>query len=521
MSESPRGGHSNRSPIDARRVWLGVAALVVIAAISRLPQVLSPNLLVDGDEAILGLMAKHLAEGRELPVFFYGQHYGFSTIEAAAGAAGFLLFGGGPIPLKLAMLALWTTGVVFLFLALARIVGANRGFWIAAVFLLMPAWAVWSMKARGGYLTAFTASAVLLWLLARDGDRQPIARWLAAGALTGIVYMAQPLWLPGLLTILLVELVRVRRAGPLAAFLAVAAATVVLGRTSGGPALGNPNLLGSLPDVGRQIYLNMTGAYYLWWAVDPPGRVTPVVAWIWCTALPIAGLLQIYRLASRRPCRWSHVFFVALCATLAAEWLMLRVRDARYLLPVSGLLVMLAGVEVSDLIDRGIVPKRAAAGLTAAMLALGAFSLREFSAFTYLWTNPPHSRSEAWRLQQVVNYLRSENISHVFSMNGLLEPQLIFYSGERILARGAAPGDRYPVYVHAVDEALARGERVGIVGYTDDSGAPGCWDVPICSGDLARLVRNPEAIYTVDGKYFVYAGADRALLERLKFRFWE
>jgi hypothetical protein len=105
-------------------------------------------------------------------------------------------------------------------------------------------------------------------------------------------------------------------------------------------------------------------------------------------------------------------------------------------------------------------------------------------------------------------------------MNGLLEPQLIFYSGERILARGASPSDRYPVYVHAVDEALARGERVGIVGYTDESGAPGCWDVPICSGDLAHLVPNPEAIFTVDGKYFVYAGADKALLERLKFRFW-
>ena len=26
------------------------------------------------DEGVVGLMAKHIAEGRELPVFFYGQH---------------------------------------------------------------------------------------------------------------------------------------------------------------------------------------------------------------------------------------------------------------------------------------------------------------------------------------------------------------------------------------------------------------------------------------------------------------
>ena len=52
--------------------WRYAAILVVVAGVSRLPQLTSPHLLLDGDEAILGLMAKHLAEGREIPIFLYG-----------------------------------------------------------------------------------------------------------------------------------------------------------------------------------------------------------------------------------------------------------------------------------------------------------------------------------------------------------------------------------------------------------------------------------------------------------------
>src|SRR5580704_17943280 len=176
---------SQSRSLDRRRLWAYLVALAAISLVSRLPQLLSPNLLLDGDECTLGLMAKHLAQGREFPIFFYGQHYGFSSVEAAAGAVGFVIFGTGALTLKLSMLALWTIGVLFLFLAQSRLLGASRSFWITTVFLLNPAWAVWSMKARGGYLTSFTATAALLWLLVQDRERQTqdrerqmIVRWL-------------------------------------------------------------------------------------------------------------------------------------------------------------------------------------------------------------------------------------------------------------------------------------------------------------------------------------------------------
>jgi hypothetical protein len=511
-------------------------ALAAISVVSRLPQLRSPNLLVDGDEAVLGLMAKHVAQGKELPIFFYGQHYGLSSVEAAAGAAAFVIFGTGALPLKLAMLALWTLGVLFLFLAQSKLLGASRSFWITAVLLLNPAWAVWSMKARGGYITAFTATAALLWLLVQDRERQTqdrerqmIVRWLVAGALTSVIYLAQPLWLPGVLPILGVILVSRRRLSSAAAYLFVTAAAILVvklaagtgAETWGGPALGNPDLVGSLSRVAQQIYVNLTGSYYLQWAIDPPGPVTKALAVVWCGMLPAAVLMQLYRLLTRRYCLCSHLLFVSVCSTLLAEWVLLGVRDPRYLLPLSGLLVPLAGVELVDLIDRRILSKWTAWLLTSAMLLLGAASMREFSEFNYLWKNPPNHWTEARRLQQVINYLKLRDVRRVFSMNGLLDSQLVFYSDEQLLSRWADPVGRYPAYVREVDRALADGETVALVGYTNTSGAPGCWDVPICTGGIEDKIANPASIFTVDGKYFVYAGADKELLKTLGFRFWD
>lgn len=504
------------------RKWLYVGVLVVASFVSRIPQLLSPNLLVDGDECVVGLMAKHVAQGKELPTFFYGQHYGFSSVEAIVGAVGFLVLGVGPVPLKLAMLALWTTGVVFLFLAVSRLLGTGRAFWIAIVLLLTPAWAVWSMKARGGYLTAFTATAILLWLLVRERESLSLFRWLLAGVLTTLIYLAQPLWLPGLLPILAIVLISHprshRKLYATAAYLTTTLTTVAMVRTWGGAPLGNRDLLGSVPRVARQIYVSLTGSYYLWWAIDPPGPATKTLAFVWCALFVAAVGAQVYRLLTHRWLALSHVLFLSILSTIVAGWLLLPGRDARYLLPLSALLVLLVGVEIVDFVDRRILPERIAVGFALTMLALGSVSMHEFRRFTYLWNNGPSAMSEARRLRQVINALETRDARRAFSMNGLLEWQLMFYSNEDVMVRSFRRTDRYPLYVSEVEQALLKGEPLAIVGYTNTSGAPGCQDVPVCTGDIEHLVANPESIFTVDDKYFVYVGARRDVLERLHFR---
>ena len=231
--------------------------------------------------------------------------------------------------------------------------------------------------------------------------------------------------------------------------------------------------------------------------------------------------MQLYRLFSKRYCLPSHLLFASVCSTLVAAWVLLGVRDGRYLLPLSGLLVPLVGVELVDLVDQRLLSRRAVVFLTGVMLLLGSLSMREFSEFNYLWKNPPHRWTEARRLQQVINYLKVKDVKRAFSMNGLLDSQIVFYSDEQVLARWTYPVTRHPAYSTEVDRALANGETTALVGYTNVSGAPGCWDVPICTGGIENMVANPESIFTVDDKYFVYVGADRELLKKLGFRFWD
>jgi hypothetical protein len=519
--------------IGRQRTWVYLVALGVISAVSRLPQLLSPNLFLDGDECTLGLMAKHVAQGKELPIFFYGQHHGLSTVEAVAGAISFITVGVGAVPLKVAMLVLWTLGVLFLFLAQSTLLGPRKSFWISSVLLLNPAWAVWSMKARGGYITAFTATAALLWLLGHDRERRSrngerhsqdkashaVVRWLVAGALTTIIFLAQPLWLPGVLPIAAAALISRRRVSCALGYAGMMAAGFLLVRQSGGPPVGNPDPVGSLPGLAQQIYVNLTGSYYLFWPIDPPGPVTKVLAVAWCGLLAATVLMQLYRLLTRRYCWSSHLLFLSVSSTLIAEWLLLRPRDPRYLLPMSAPLVLLAGIEIVDLVDRRLLSKRIAVGFTLTALLLGSVSIHEFRAFNFLWPNAPNGLSEARRMRQVLSYLKVRDVGHVFSMNGLLEWQLMFYSNEQVLARFPYENDRYLPYVVEVNRALENGKPIAVVGYTNASGAPGCWDVPICTGGIENIVPNPESTFTVDGKYFIYAGADRELLEKLQFRF--
>jgi hypothetical protein len=509
------------NPSSAERTvppWAYISALAAIGLVSRLPQLFSRDLLLDGDECILGLMAKHLAEGREFPIFFYGQRYGLAIVEAPLAAVNFLILGVGAVPLKLAMLALWLTGTMFYFLAFSLPLGRTRSFWITLVFVLMPAWGVSSMKAWSGYLTAFALTGVLLYIMMRSQAFRPL-RYMSGGFLTFLIYLSQPSWLPGLAPIVLFFLWSPRRLSAWLAYgsgIAASAGVMALIQTwwlAGSteswtrPAAGNPELVRSIPRVVGQVYVNLTGSYFLRSPVDP-GPITTTVASLWLVVLVAAAVIQLYRIATRNYVLWSHLLFAAIATTLLANWILLEARDIRYLLSINVLIVFLAGVETFDFADRRRVSLQRSIPAVVFVLALEALAMAEFTHFSYMWwTNSVNTPSEAHTLERVINTMRSKGATCAFSMNALLQWQIMFYSRESVISRWMADVDRYPPYISQVDRALANGERVAIVGYVG------------YTGGLEDLVRNRQAITEIDKKYFVYVGADRQLLERARFRF--
>jgi 4-amino-4-deoxy-L-arabinose transferase-like glycosyltransferase len=500
-----------------RGAWSAVAALVAAAAVARLPQLLSPNLLAEGDECLVGLMGLHVTRGHDLPLFFYGQKYGLAIVEASAAAASFAIFGPGPVALKAPMLAIWIAGVVFYFRAFARVFGAARGVWIALLLVLMPAWGVTSMKAWSGYVTAFAATGLVLDLLTGNAPRH-ISTWLAAGVVTALVLVAQPLWVPGLVPIVLFHLVTTRRARCWAAYACGAAAplaalAIVTRYWLAGvnevwfrPEIGNPHLLASVPALVEQIYVTLSGSFYFWQTVAP-GRITAAMAAFWSGLLCLLLIRQGYRLVTRRHLTWSYVLAASILSTIVTNWLLLDPRDARYMLPIAVPLVFLAGVELFDLVDRVHLPARGWVAAVVLVCAVQAVAMREFAGYTFMWwTNAPGSPSETKSLHTVIGYLESRGVTRVYSMNALLEWQITFYSGESVIARWKGDRDRYPPYVTAVDRALQAGRPVAIVGYTG------------FTYGLETLVPDPNAIVDIDGKYFVYLAPDRDLLARAGFR---
>lgn len=123
----------------------------------------------DSDQAIVGLMAKHLSEGRAFPLFFYGQQY-LLGVEAWLAVPWFWLLGPTTMALKVSLLAT-NLAVVTLIVAAFRqdgrltpMLGVAAALWFA---FAPPFVASHLMEAMGGNIEPFLFVVVLWWLRRR------------------------------------------------------------------------------------------------------------------------------------------------------------------------------------------------------------------------------------------------------------------------------------------------------------------------------------------------------------------
>jgi hypothetical protein len=172
-----------------RRVFeIGMIAALVVGLAVRLAVIASPLGEIDGDEAVVGLMARHIAFLGERPVFYWGQPY-IGSLEAFSAASLFQLLDSSTLLLKIVPSA-YSLGFLAVSAMLARrLFGAGAGLATAAYLALPPSmWAVWSTKARGGYAEVlFLGEALLLvtLVLARSRRRGVALLW---GLLAGLAF---------------------------------------------------------------------------------------------------------------------------------------------------------------------------------------------------------------------------------------------------------------------------------------------------------------------------------------------
>ncbi|PZF88967.1 hypothetical protein [Micromonospora deserti] len=178
--------------------------LTVLAAVAgvgyRLALLLHDAPPTNSDEATMGLAALHIAQGREFPVWFYGQEY-MGTLEAWLAAPLFALAGPSTLGLRLPNLALYALFVLLAWRLTVRLTG-DRWFALLVVALLALGSdrIVKNQLIAGGGYPEMNPAGVALALLAYDlaagrpGRRLP--RWAAWGLLAGLMVWVDPLVLP-------------------------------------------------------------------------------------------------------------------------------------------------------------------------------------------------------------------------------------------------------------------------------------------------------------------------------------
>ena len=189
------------APRLTRERWI-VAFLLTLVVIGRSAVfVFWPQSHFDSDQAVTGLMAKHLAELRAFPVFWYGQSY-MLGVEAWLAAPVFLALGATVTALKLPLLAINIAIVLLLARLFERDVGLRpvlAGF--AALFFALtpPITTALLLTANGGNVEP-GLYVLLLWCL-RD---KPVP----AGLVLGIGFLNREFTIYGLLALVVIDVIR-------------------------------------------------------------------------------------------------------------------------------------------------------------------------------------------------------------------------------------------------------------------------------------------------------------------------
>jgi hypothetical protein len=157
---------AERSGPRQRAMVMAIVAAVIVARSAVF--IFWEQSYFDADQAVIGLMGKHLSELRAFPLFLYGQNY-ILAVEAWMAALSFLVFGVSVAALKLPLLAV-NLAVAFLLLRLlereAGLTPALAG--VATLFFVLPppGTAAMLVEASGVNIEPFLY-VLLIWLTRR------------------------------------------------------------------------------------------------------------------------------------------------------------------------------------------------------------------------------------------------------------------------------------------------------------------------------------------------------------------
>jgi hypothetical protein len=184
--------------------WSWLLAVIVALVLPRIVLLVRSRVaLIDSDEAITGLMARHILGG-EFPIWLYGINYQ-GSLEAYVAAALFAVLGSSPLVLKLEPFC-WFVGFACSHYLLAREVTTRLAARLSVLLVsLSPAFLmVWSLGVIGTYMSMLCLGTLALLLAARALARGfTTRRLIALGFVAGLAWWTFPLAIAFIAPILL------------------------------------------------------------------------------------------------------------------------------------------------------------------------------------------------------------------------------------------------------------------------------------------------------------------------------
>lgn len=479
--------------------WTALLAALGVAVTLKAGLLYANVVPLNADEAVVGLMARHILQGTR-PIFFYGQLY-LGSLDAWLVAAAFALFGESVLAVRLVQVGLYLCTIATTYWLGREIYSNARIANAAALFVAIPTVNVtlYTTATLGGYGETLLIGNILFLLtlhLARaDNEQRALPSsfvirhwsfgWLLFGLLGGLGFWTFPLVMVYLVpAVIYLVVARRRRLGgwALAAlgFAAgaapwwtytlrqgAAAVAELSGSAIAGASLPNP-VFAAFQHLFNFLLLGLTVIFGL----RPPWSARFL-------ALPLAPLvLALYTMllvfiarqaVARDPARAGRWLLLGCCLTLAAAFLLTPFGadpSGRYFLPMAAPLALLMAEMLHRLYRRQRC-KSLARGWLVNGLALGLVVFHGWGTVQSAVAFPPGITTQFDEVTQVdqraigalMAFLRAQGETRGYS-NYWVEFPLAFLSHEELIYEARLPyhpdfrytprDDRYPPYAQAV-----------------------------------------------------------------------
>ncbi len=447
--------------------WMLILLLLIGAGV-RIFGAWNARVIVDSDYGIAALMTKHMAEGREFPVFYYGQPY-MGSLDQIIGAVFSRLFGcsGFTVNLGTACMAFLMLPVLYTW---AREAGGRNAGLAALLFCLIGPEQFYYVQfiPRGSYGATLLFGTLVLWLGGRIvgqalyGNRTiGVGPMLGLGLAAGLGWWTNPIIASALLTVGILFIAGLRRR----AF----TPRVLL------PGLGG-FLLGSLPfwiwnmrhawasfsflnsfGVGFRQGLRLFAAKSLDLIAIPgaPPAVSLAAAGLYLAAIGSALAWLVWARARNRFGAAeiqlaSAAIFLAFSLLVFSRSHFATFKTLRYLMPLVPALALVLGVATAQLV------RRLPGGL--GWVPLGLLIAGQIMPVVYTGRDAARLAQAKAAVNQIGAFLRGHDLRAIYAdypahcLNFMLDEEFVF---------SPLRGERYPPYARAMETA----ERIAVLNY--------------------------------------------------------